>query len=413
MSGQTQLNAGAAFDRLFDSGGSIDPHPLYRDLRARQPVFWSDATQAWVLTRHQDVRRLISQDDHFAVMHGEPGATIHGTTLLQMRGEEHRRKTGVVAREIRNLSALEGKIRTRVEKASSDLLDDLDTGPDMVELRSAYTSLLPLTVIAWLLGMDSPDELKGWYRDLALAGVENIVGDEGRRLAGLRAVRRFEAVIEPVINTAIQHPGVDVLSALATWEHEGIRLPFTELRTLAGFLLTAGVETTDRTLTSLLYRLARNDQDWLLLREEPELINAAIAETLRIDAPVQGLGRVALEDTEFNGVSITSGERLLGLIGSANRDEAVFDDPDRFDVARFANSADRQFTPAAQILSFSMGPHHCTGPLLARLELTVALRDVLARFESLELHPETPLPSGMMLRSPEELHVRAVRFGNG
>lgn len=400
--------AGAQFDELFAAGGSLDPHPLYKELRTREPVFWSEGTNAWVLTRYADVRSLFASEDKFAVLHGEAGATIHGKTLLQMRGEEHRKKNAVVAGQIRNLRRLRGDLTNLVEGVVGELVSTLVETDSTVELRSALTGALPLAVVCALLGIDRPGELRGWYRDLANAGVENLIGDADRHTAGLRALHRFEAVIAPVIDSVRSQPTDNLLSALAQAEYEGVPLPEEELTTLAGFLLTAGVETTDRTLASLLYLLGTRKDDWRRLQNDPGLITSAIAEVLRFDSAVQGVGRMALVDAEFTGVPVRRGERVIGLIGSANRDERVFADPDSFRLDRFADTADSQFTPRGRLVTFGAGPHQCTGSLLAKLELSTVVRELLTRFTDIELDPATPSITGVMLRSPERLIAHLV-----
>ena len=116
---------------------------------------------------------------------------------------------------------------------------------------------------------------------------------------------------------------------------------------------------------------------------------------------MQGLGRMALADTEFHGVEVPKGGRVIGIIASANRDEDIFDHPDDFDVTRFAESADREFTPAGKTLPFGAGVHHCTGSLLAKLELTTAIGDFLDRFLSVGVPRGSSIDmDGVMLRSP-------------
>ncbi len=217
---------------------------------------------------------------------------------------------------------------------------------------------------------------------------------------GLDALHRFEEVIAPVIEREMAEPGSGVLGALARMEHDGAAMSEAQLTTLAGFLLTAGVETTDRTMASLLYRLAHHPAEWRALEEDPELILPAVAETLRFEPAVHGIGRLALGDARFGDFDVAKGERLIGLIGSANRDDDRFPDPDRFALDRFSDSYDRQFTPAGDILTFGAGPHHCTGSLLAKLEMSIAMGAVVESFDGVSLAGSSPPPTGVMLRAP-------------
>jgi cytochrome P450 len=392
---------GSTFDALLAAGGAINPHPFYRECRSVAPIFWSKATKAWVLTRYSDVRRVLGEEDQFAVLYGQAGATIHGRTVLQMRGEEHRKKNAIIARVVRNPMAITGRIRQKVEAVSKQLIAELPTTPDVVDVRTEYTSLLPLTIIAWLLGIEDPTPLRGWYRALAQAGVENLVADPARQSAGENALHKFEAIIAPIIADKRRYPTDDLISALVTADYDGAPMSASEVETLCGFLLTAGVETTDRSLSSLFALLAEDETLWLRLQNDRSLVAPAAVEILRYEPPVQGLGRVALADTEFHGVEVPKGGRVIGIIASANRDDNIFDHPDDFDEARFAESADREFTPAGKTLPFGAGVHHCTGSLLAKLELTTAIGDFLDRFLSVGVPRGSSIDmDGVMLRSP-------------
>jgi len=399
-----QQEMGSKFDALLAAGGALDPHPFYRECRSVAPIFWSGATNAWVLTRHSDVKRVLGQEEQFAVLYGQAGATIHGRTVLQMRGEEHRKKNAIIARVVRNPVAITGRIQQKVEAVSKQLIDTLPATPDFVDVRAEYTSLLPLTIIAWLLGIEDPTPLRGWYRALAQAGVENLVADPSRQAAGEDALHKFEAIIAPVIDEKRRNPTDDLISALVKADYDGEPMSAAEVETLCGFLLTAGVETTDRSLSSLFALLAEDKMLWSQLQSDKSLVTSAAVEILRYEPPVQGLGRMALADTEFHGVQVPKGGRVIGIIASANRDDDVFDQPDTFDVSRFADSADREFTPAGKTLPFGAGVHHCTGSLLAKLELTTAIGDFLDHFISLKVPDGFRIEmDGVMLRSPRAL----------
>ena len=406
-------DAGRQFDALFEHGGAEEPHGLYRELRLHDPVFWSNAANAWVLTRYADVRRALGTETDFAVLYGEAGATIHGKSLLQMRGKEHRRKKAVIAREIRNLKKLERLIRPTIEQIVSQLITNLRSSKGAIELRLAYTGAVPLAVVTWLLEISEPDQLRGWYQDLALAGVENLIGNPEIQARGLQALHQFEEIIAPIVAAQVTEPQQGVLGALAQLETDGTRMSENELTTLAGFLLTAGVETTDRTMASLLRRIALYPDERRALQNDPALVVPAIAETLRFEPAVHGVGRMALIDDQFSDIDIRKGERLIGLIGSANRDEDHFPDADRFDVERFVDSTDKQFTPASDVLTFGAGAHHCTGSLLGKLEMKIAITEFLSAFGSMSLLPESPTPTGVMLRAPEKVIVKLSAHGEG
>lgn len=397
----------AEYDRLFALGGAADPHDLYRRARHDAPIFWSEAASAWVLTRHADVRRILEDEETFAVLSGGAGASIHGRTILQMRGDEHRRKNAIIARGIRNTRRLAGPIAERLDAISQELIARLPVG-ETVDLKAEYTTPLPLRVIAWMLDVEAAAEFHDWYDALAAAGVENVVADPSLREAGLAAREELRALVAPLIDARRVDPGDDLISTLCTSEYEGERLSDEEIKTLVGFLLTAGVETTDRALSSLFRQLVIDPAgyDRLTVADESLMVGAS-AEILRLEPPVQALPRITLVDTEFHGQELPEGTRVIGVIASANRDDDVFSDPDAFMIERFANP-DREFTPAGTTLPFGAGSHHCTGSLLAKLEMVTAIRDITARFQAVVAAGDPPEPVGVMLRSPRSLPVRLI-----
>lgn len=393
------------YDGLFAVRGAADPHGLYRRARHAAPVFWSEAASAWVLTRHADVKRMLEDEESFAVLSGGAGASIHGRTVLQMRADEHRRKNAIIARGIRNTRVLSGPVAEHLDEISAELIADLVTD-DIVDLKAEYTTPLPLRLIAWMLDVEAAAEFRGWYDALAAAGVENVVADPSLREAGLRARDELRDLVGPLIDARRIDPGDDLISTLSTVEYEGERLSDEEIKTLIGFLLTAGVETTDRALASLFRQLVVDRSDYITLAEgdEPLMVGAS-AEILRLEPPVQALPRITLVDTEVHGQPLPEGTRLIGVIASANRDEEVFANGDEFVIDRFANP-DREFTPAGDTLPFGAGSHHCTGSLLAKLEMVTAIRDITRSFTAITAPAELPTPVGVMLRSPPSLPVR-------
>ena len=393
------------YDGLFAQRGVAVTHDLYRRARHDAPIFWSESASAWVLTRHGDVRRLLEDEETFAVLSGGAGASIHGRTVLQMRGDEHRRKNAIIARGIRNTRRLAGPVAEHLDAISAELIAGLSTD-NTVDLKAEYTTPLPLQLIAWMLDVEAAAEVRSWYDALAAAGVENVVADPSLREAGLAARDELRALVGPLIAARRIEPGDDLISTLCTAEYEGERLSDEEIKTLVGFLLTAGVETTDRALASLFRQLMMEpaDYDRLSGADESTMVGACV-EILRVEPPVQALPRITLVDTELHGQSLPEGTRLIGVIASANRDEDVFADGDAFVMDRFDNP-DREFTPAGDTLPFGAGSHHCTGSLLAKLEMVTAIRDITNSFSAITAATDLPRPVGVMLRSPPALPVR-------
>jgi pulcherriminic acid synthase len=174
------------------------------------------------------------------------------------------------------------------------------------------------------------------------------------------------------------------------------------------FLLTAGIETTEKVLTSTFTWLALNREEWDAIRarrDDRNALSAFSAEALRMFPPVNGLTRNPLEPVEIRGVEIAAGETLALLLVSANRDEDHFVDTHRFDRDRFINRADAQFTPTSDILPFGAGTHHCTGSRLAQTEMIHAFQKLFERVGWMEPAGELPPEEGFMLHGPPSLPV--------
>lgn len=391
-------------DRLISGEPVLEPDAIYARLREEAPAFWHPGMGVWLLTRHEDVRRALRDSTAFAPLTGGPGTPIFGRTILQMTGSEHSRKTAIVARRIRNPRLLSGELRDNVRRVSGDLLDRIGTPSGVIDLKARFSSPLPLKVITDLLDVPEGVHWVRWYDALAAGGVGSITGDASLRERALAARDEVFAYIGPIIKKRRRQPGSDLLSDIATIEQEGVRLSDEEARAFVAFLLTAGVETTDRVLSSLLAFLARRPELWSRLREDPSLVLAACAEALRMFPPVQALTRRAVADVEIAGQRIPAGDRVLIVLASANRDAAVFPEPQEFRLERFSEAPEREFTGASSILSFGAGEHHCTGAQLARIEMEVALAELLARFRRISSGGEAP-PRGFVLRSPTSVPV--------
>lgn len=388
----------------FVRGEPVDRHGLYERLRNEAPIVRSEALGAWVLSRHADVKAILEDEERFAGLKEGPGAPIFGPSILQWRGREHQKKGGIVARRLRSPMAISASDEF-VQRTASTLADRVMAMEGVVDLKVEYSMWIPLYVIGELLGVDGADRFRDWYRDIASGGVSSIGRPEVRERA-FAALQQLADFLRPIIEERRTDPGEDILSDLCTATYDGEQLPFEQILAMAAFLLTAGVETTERALSSLLVHLFEDPERWQELRDHPELITAACAETLRVFPPVHGLTRSALEEVEIHGVTVPAGDRLLILIGSANRDESVFERPADFDLRRFKDHPERQFTNAGWTMPFGAGRHHCTGSQLARLEMEHGLRELLQRVAGATFEGPTPPPVGFLLVSPDTVPVR-------
>jgi len=365
------------FESLLDGDGP-DPYPVFARMRREAPVAWVPAINAFVVTRWDDVTRALEDEEYFGPRFAEMSSSaIYGRTILHMSGAEHRRKSAILAKRLRSPKRLATDLKDLVVGLVEDCGEHIPDAPDPVDLKRVLTSVVPLEVIGELMAMHEAAAFPDWYHQIVAASVSNVRGDPDIHARGVAAREECFEFITPKVLEKRANPTDDLLSDLATIEYEGEQLSDDEVRSFCAFLMSAGIETTDRAMVNLLVQLIEAPDQWRLLQQEPDLIVAAVAEGLRHRPPVHGAIRDARQDVVLADVEIAQGQRLFLALGAANHDEAQFDSPDTFDVTRFRENAEAQFTRAGPERSFGGGVHTCTGSLLAKVELVEMLRYLL------------------------------------
>lgn len=397
----------AAFDAVVDDRPDVDRDAVFSRLRAELPMFFSERLQSWVVSRYDDVRHVLGHPTAFEPLKEGPGAPIFGRSFLQMSGREHNKKAGIVAKRIRSPRAVKEELEELVDGIAQRQVDELPLD-EPVDLRARYAMWIPLLAITELMAVAEAARFRDWYRTIAAGGVSS-VADPSLREKGLRALAEVREFLAPIIAERRADPGEDLISDLVTAEYDGEPLSEEEIAATVVFLLTAGVETTERVLTSTFRRLALDRDEWQALRERRDdaiALAALSAEALRMHPPVNVLTRLATETAGLAGEELAAGDKVVVLLASANRDEEHFEDAQRFDRDRFAEKPDRQFTSAGEILPFGAGTHHCTGSRLAETELVHAFGKLATRVGALEpAVPDLPRAEGFVLRSPPALPV--------
>jgi len=392
------------FEAVVDDDPALDRWAVFARLREELPVFFSERLDSWVMTRYDDVHRTLSEEASFEPPKEGPGAPAFGRSFLQMSGREHNKKVGIVAREMRSPRALRERLEGVVGKISRERAGALPLG-EPVDMREEYAMWIPLLTITELSGIDEAAKFRDWYRTIVAGGVSSI-SNPGAREAAFEARAELREYLRPIIEERRVHPGTDLVSDLVTAEYEGEPLPWEEIVATVVFLLAAGVETTERVITSALRHLALDEEEWESLyahRDDTTYLSAFSAEALRVYPPVNGTMRVALHELELGGEQLAAGDRIVVLLAAANRDPSRFDDPNLFDRSRFAVNPDKQFTSAGDVLPFGAGPHHCAGSRLAQTEMVHAFSCLLERVRSLEPAGDLPAGEGFMLHSPSAL----------
>ncbi|HBZ69815.1 MAG TPA: cytochrome P450 [Deltaproteobacteria bacterium] len=358
-----------------------DPYPLYRALRDEAPLYKSEALEFWALSRHSDVLSALKDFETFSNRNGvsldrdafHPGADAT-MSFLAMDPPRHTRMRSLVSRGFtpRRVSDLEPRIR---ELAARYLDECAERGG--CDFIADFAGKLPMDVISELLGLPVGDRamLRGWadtvvHREPGLVGLPPAAAG-----AALQLLQYFQA---HVAERRTRPRGDDLTEALLEAQIEGDRLSEREILGFLFLMVIAGNETTTKLLANALYWLWLNPEQRNRLRADPSLVPNWVEETARYDNSTQALARVVARDTELYGTRLHEGEKVVLLIGSANRDERAFGDPDRYDLLRNTRAS----------LSFGHGTHFCLGAALARLEGRVALEEVWRRFPEYDVEPE-------------------------
>ncbi|MDD9992069.1 MAG: cytochrome P450 [Rhodospirillales bacterium] len=405
MLARERWQSGVAYNPLSRQTAQ-DPYPVYAALRERDPVHRSALMNAWMFARHADIdtilrdHRRFSNDPRKGTLSPRQRAGLPADeelTMLFLDPPDHKRLRALVNKAFtpKTVNALEPHIRSLL----GSLLDDIDD-PSGFDLMQAVAQPLPVIVIAEMLGVPPEDraQFKVWS-DQRARTLEPSIDARERALAD-DANRALNDYFRPIIEERRAAPKDDIVSALAQAEEEGDRLTELEMLNMLRLLLIAGNETTTNLIGNGVLALLRHPDQLQRLRDDPTLIPSAVDELLRFDSPVQTDFRRALEDCEVNGFRLKKRDNIVLLLGAANRDPDVFEEPDQLDVGR----GDRSH------LSFGRGIHHCIGAPLARLEGRVVLEMLLERFSQIRLRGEQPqFRNSIVLRGLESLPVRCVK----
>jgi cytochrome P450 len=363
----------------YDYGIHEDPYPTYARLRAEAPVFYNDELDFFAYARHADVLAAFRDVDRYSNAYGVsldpaaygPDAHRH-MSFLAMDPPRHTRMRSIVGKSFtpRRVAAMEARVR---ELARAHLGPALEAG--RFDFIGDFAGLLPMDVISDLVGVPEPDRAE--VRRLADLLVHRDDGIADIPPAGMEAALTLAGYYAEMVADRRRHERDDLTWSLLQAEIDGDRLSDDEVISFLFLLVVAGNETTTKLLGNAWYWGWRNPDQLAKALGEPARVTDWVEETLRYDTSTQMLLRVTRQPVSVRGVDIEAGRRVLLLIGSANRDEDVFSEPDRYDLDR--NTQD--------LISFGGGRHFCMGAALARLEARVALTELVGRVEAYDVDP--------------------------
>ncbi len=371
----------------FDPDIRYDPFPLYARARREHPVFVHEGLPVASVFRYDDIHAILKDPTTWSsIFPPPPGVVLRDDlppSMLMQDPPEHTRLRGLVNQAF--TPRMIRRLEPRMEEIAHQLLDAA-LAVRQVDLVQALTYPLPVIVIAEMIGvpMDHRDQFKEWSDGL----VENlglgIMGPEPPEVIEreLRLIDELRAYFTQLVAERRARPREDLLSGLVAAELEGSRLTFDEMLQMLVLLLVAGNETTTNLIGNAAIELMQHPDQLERLRAHPELMPTAIDEVLRFASPVQVDVRRAARTVEVARHTIAADTNVLLLLGSANRDETVFDRPDTFDIGREDN----------RHLAFGFGPHYCIGANLARMEAQVAIRVLLQRTKTFRRTDDEKLP---------------------
>ena len=362
-----------------------NPYPVFAARRAVEPVGWSDALGEWVTFGHAEADAVLRHRGLGRLWRlrwpDEPlpnYTLLHEHSLLENEPPTHTRLRRLVAAGFgrRQVERLRGRV-TDIARGLARDVRDAAAGGSTVDLMPLYAEPLPVAVIATLLGV--PDEDRGLLRPWSNAIVKlyEPAPPVDRRRAAETAATEYVGYVRGLIDYRRRRPGEDLLSDLiATRDADGSRLSEDELVATAVLLQMAGHEASVNVVGNGTYALLSHPAE--RARLTADLVPGAVEELIRYDSPLQLFERTATEPVRMGSVTVAPGQKIAALLGAANRDPAVFADPDRLDLARWPNPH----------LGFGAGIHFCLGAPLARVELQASLATLLTDLPGLALAGE-------------------------
>ena len=401
-------------DRLLDSPEMMEnPYPLYARLREEFPVCRSEGWQSWIVSRYDDVNVSLRDKENLS-NENRQGLLFNDLTeqerefLAPLRHyfaqkdvigsdpPDHTRMRALVTKAFtpRTIASLESRIRD----LAIDMIHDMKA-KGRFDFVHEIAHPLPVILIAELLGAPPKDRplFKRWSAE--------ILGFQGSGRTTFAAASVSQAALlemfdymNQMIEARRLEPRDDLMTTLALAEEKGQRFSRDELLATCNTILTAGHETTTNLMGNLVHLLLTTPDAWQQVKADPALIDSAIEEALRFDAPKQRNFRRVKKTHEFQGVTLQENQMIFQLIGAANHDPQKFPDPDRFDVRRTPN----------EHLSFGAGIHFCLGAVLARKETRLVLEGLLSIMPDCRLaEQKLAWQERRQLRGPRELWIES------
>jgi cytochrome P450 len=383
-----------------------DPYEQLKELREFGKPVWHEGMQMFLAACHSDANDVFRNKslgrifiDKKPDFEWETFNWLHSDSILDSEPPKHTRLRSLVAKAF-NRNKIEG-MRPAVERITQQLLDAIDEkvkSGETFDLIADYAEPLPVKIIADLLGFPESEEhlLRPWSQ--SIVKMYEVNPSEQYQMEAKKAAAEFAEYVRSLAEHRKKNPGQDLITDLAMVEENGEKLNSHELVATCVLLLNAGHEASVNAFgNGMVAALERPDQAELLRKNSRAITDTALEEFMRFDAPLHLFERTATVDTELGGVKIEKGQKIAALIGSANRDSAVFERADEMDLTRDPNPH----------IGFGAGIHFCLGAPLARLEMSVSLPALWEKYPNMQLAGNPVRRPTFVLRGYESVSISA------
>lgn len=385
---------------LKDPQFLLNPYPVLSELRAHGRPMWHEEMQLWLAATHADATAVLRSKSLGRIYTPQEPSDLwetfnwlHADSIMENEGAKHTRLRALVSKAF-NRGQID-RLAPRIQKIVDELLDNCEELREF-DLLADFAEPLPVRVIAELLGVSPSDEinLRPWSQAIVKMYEFDVSVEE--EVAARDASSEFAAMITSMVESRKANPTNDLVSELAQVEESGEKLTLRELIATCVLLLNAGHEASVNAFGNGFVAAMNDGQAAETLRTRPrEVTTSAVEEFFRFDAPLQLFERTATTPTEISGVTIPAGAKIAALLGSANRDSLVFDNPEKINLERNPNNH----------ISFGGGIHFCLGAPLARLELSTSLPALFERFPTIQMTEKPELRETFVLRGYSQIRV--------
>lgn len=390
---------------VFSSEYETNPLPTFKVLREESPVHYDEEVDAYLISRYEDVKYVLKNNDIFTTKtlatRAEP--VMKDRVLAQMKGHEHKGKKAAI------LKGMTGKYLEKlipiIKKRTNDIIDQNINDQKELDIVNDFGKVFAVQSSMDLLGINVNDseKIRGWHNGIAKFITSFNLSDEEIKHS-LYCSDKLEEYLMPLIKERRNSEADDLISLLHQYGNDENKISDSEILALTLNILLAATEPVDKTLSYLFYNLSNHQSQFKAVIKDRTLVKDAIQETLRFNSPVQLIPRQVSEDTKINGVKIYKDDVVICMIGSANRDEEAFSNPNEFNIYRRLEKS-KPFTSHSQNLSFGSGVHTCVGAALSMIQLELVTNIILDRLKDIKLKDNVLVEEGIYTRGAKELMI--------